>query len=437
MPGTRLWKCLVAGTGDSLCALWHEAFAFARRVFDERGKSFEALQVHDVQNAKRGLSRHERFTTASRMVSLEGELSIATRTFREGLSCFLARIPISCAVMKVASIPARGCERGHTEPWPRSLQGKAAIVDSDATMNDYSGVTFRNILHLTDFSDCSDAALRWAMSMANANEAKLSVLHVVVPDALVYLTPSSPTVSTEIQEEWANREMQRIEKRLPDLRHATMVTRGKDVWSAVERTLKQVESDLIVLGTHGRTGLRKILMGSVAERVLRSSAVPVMTVGPAVARVLGDDGKFHRVVLATDLAAGSAEAAGYAIAFAQRDEAKLVVVHACKQSRQSKQDRSARRSELSVAEVLHRLGETIPCADSLRHRPETLLEYGEPGARIVEVAKRKEADLIVMGIREAKHLFAATHLDVGTVHNVVAQAPCPVLTVRDKVRQAA
>jgi nucleotide-binding universal stress UspA family protein len=301
-------------------------------------------------------------------------------------------------------------------------------------MNDYSGITFRNILHLTDFSACSDAALTWAMSMARANEAKLSVLHVVVPDALVYMTPSSPTVATEMQEEWANREMQRIEERLADVPHGTMVTRGTDVWSAVERTLMQVESDLIVLGTHGRTGLRKILMGSVAEKVLRSAAVPVMTVGPAVVRGLGGDGKFHRVLLATDLAAGSAEAAGYAIAFALRDEAKLVLVHACKQS---KQGRSAKRSELSVAEVIHRLHETVPCAVSFRHRPETLVEYGEPGARIVEIAKRKEADLIVMGIRTPRSLFAATHLNAGTAHNVVAQAPCPVLTVRGKVRQAA
>lgn len=301
-------------------------------------------------------------------------------------------------------------------------------------MNDDSGVTFRNILHLTDFSGCSDAALAWAMSIARAHEAKLSVLHVVVPDALVYMTPSSPTVATEIQEEWANREMQRIEERLADLGHATMVTRGTDVWPAVDLKLKELESDLIVLGTHGRTGLRKILMGSVAERVLRSSAVPVMTVGPAVDRELGGDGKFHRVLLATDFAAGSAEAAGYAIAFAQRDEAKLVLVHACKQN---KQNGSTKRSEPSVAEVMHRLGETIPCADSLRYRPETLVEYGEPGARIVDVAKRKEADLIVMGIRKANNLFATTHLDVGTVHNVVAQAPCPVLTVRPKVRQAA
>jgi nucleotide-binding universal stress UspA family protein len=306
--------------------------------------------------------------------------------------------------------------------------------DAEVVMDDYSALTFRKILHLTDFSACSDSALAWAMRMARANGAKLSVLHVMVPDALVYMTPDSPTVAFDIQEEWAQGEMRRIEAKFSGLPHETMVTRGTDVWSAVERKLKELESDLIVLGTRGRTGLRKTVMGSVAERVLRSSAVPVMTVGPAVPRGRGGDGKFHRVLLATDFAAESAEATGYAIAFARRDEAQLVLVHACKKS---KQNGSANRSKLSVAEVMHRLHETIPCANSLRHRPETLVEYGEAGVRIVEVAKRKEADLIVMGIRKAGSLFAATHFGVGTAHNVIAEAPCPVLTVKPKVRHAA
>jgi len=272
------------------------------------------------------------------------------------------------------------------------------------------------------------------MGMARADEAKLTVLHVVVPDTLTYITLDSPARSLDIQEKWAQGEIQRIEARLRDLPHDTIVARGTDVWSAVEPKLEQLKCDLIVLGTHGRTGLRKILMGSVAERVLRSSAIPDMTVGPAVTRELGGDGKFHRVLLATDFAAGSAEAAGYAMAFAKRDQAELVLLHACKKSKQSKSNKG---SELSVAEVMHRLHQMIPCDETLQHRPETLVEYGEAGARIVEVAKRKEADLIVMGVRNRRSVFAATHLDIGTAHNVVAQAPCPVLTVRPKAQQAA
>ena len=292
---------------------------------------------------------------------------------------------------------------------------------------------FQNILHLTDFSACSDVAFMWATGLARANRAKLSLLHVVVPDTFTYMTPESLTTALELQEKWAREQMQRIEERLADLPHETIIERDGDVWSVVEPRLERLGSDLIVVGTQGRTGLRKMLMGSVAERVLRSSSIPVMTVGPDVLWSAGRPGKFRRVLLATDFTASSVEAASYAISIAQGDQAELVLVHACDQDK----SRGANKgSELPVAEALHRLDQTIPSAEKLRSRPETLVEYGEPGARIVEVAKRKEADLIVMGIRNTTNLFAATRLSVGTAYTVVTRAPCPVLTVRPKVGKA-
>jgi nucleotide-binding universal stress UspA family protein len=328
------------------------------------------------------------------------------------------------------------CDSRHFKPWPESLRANVGMWEVAGTMDDHSvgSLPFQNILHLTDFSPCSDVAFTWATSLARANQAKLSLLHVVVPDALTYMTPDSRGAARELQEKWAREEMQRIEERLKDLQHEMIVAQGKDVWSAVEAKLKELESNLIVLGTHGRRGLRKMLMGSVAERVLRSSAVPVMTVGYAVRPGLRRDGRFHRVLLATDFAAGSAEAACYAMLVAQRDESELVLVHVCKKR---KQGSSEKDTELSVAEVIHRFDEMIPHAEELPRRPEALVEYGEPGERIVEAAARREADLIVMGIRRTTNLFATTHLEIGTAHSVVAQAPCPVMTVRPNARQAA
>jgi nucleotide-binding universal stress UspA family protein len=235
-------------------------------------------------------------------------------------------------------------------------------------------------------------------------------------------------VALDLQEKWTQEQMQRVEERLKDLQHEMIVVQGGHVWSAVEAKLELLGNDLIVLGTHGRTGLRKMLMGSLTDRVLRSSWVPVMTVGPEVPLGLGK-GKFHRVLLATNFASGSAEAACYATSVAQRDQAELILVHACKKSKSGGPDKG---SELSVAEALHRLNETVPCTAKLRSRPEMLVEHGEPATRIVEVAKQKEADLIVMGAPNTRNL-AATHLETGTVHSVVPQAPCPVLTVRPTI----
>lgn len=76
-----------------------------------------------------------------------------------------------------------------------------------------------NILHLTDFSPCSDAALRWAIDITRANSSTLS-LHVVVPDALTDLTPVSPAAELELKENLERREMQRIDQQLAGLPHA-------------------------------------------------------------------------------------------------------------------------------------------------------------------------------------------------------------------------
>lgn len=291
-----------------------------------------------------------------------------------------------------------------------------------------------NILLLTDFSPCSDEAFRWALAIARAKQAQLSMLHVLVPDMLTRLTPDSSSAAFDLQEKRAKWGMLRIEGELVDFPHRTIISRGDDVWSLVEAKQKELGSDLIVLGTHGRTGLNKLLLGSVAERVLRMSTVPVMTVGPRVAPGLECDGKFHRVLLATNLAPESTAAAEYAAALAKRDQAELVLLHACKLSKKTKSDKF---SEPSVAEVLHQLHELVGDADTLAGPPETLVEFGKAGTQIVEVAKRKKADLIVMGVRRMRSVLAATHLDIGTNHSVVAHAPCPVLTVRQSVRRMA
>jgi nucleotide-binding universal stress UspA family protein len=314
--------------------------------------------------------------------------------------------------------------------------GKALERDFYSIMDVYStgSVGFQNILHLTDFSACSDHALQWAIGFARAHQSKLSVLHVVVPDALTYMTPDSPVITLDMLEKWACEEMRRLEERLAGLPHETFVSRGADVWPVVAPKLAELQSGLLVLGTHGRTGLGKLLLGSVAESVLRHSAIPVMTVGAEVPPCPESQGRFHRVLLATNFAAGSVETAGYATALAERDQAQLLLLHACKASARR---RANGVPELSIAEALHLLHELAPETDKLRHRPEPIVEFGDAGARILEVAKRRNADLIVIGVRDAASVFAATHLTMGTLHDVVAHARCPVLSVRPRLRRAA
>ncbi len=308
--------------------------------------------------------------------------------------------------------------------------------DTQIIMEDHSTDSdrFPSILHLTDFSACSEHALECAIRLARTHHSKLSVLHVVVPNALTYMNPDSPVAALDMQENWAREEMQRIEQRLTGVPHQARISRGTDVWSTVASELDQLQSDLLVLGTHGRTGLSKLLLGSVAESVLRHSAIPVMTVREEVRLSPEKQSKFRRVLLATNFAVGSEETAGYAVALAKLDEAQLLLLHACK--------RSGRRNtngapELSVAEALHRLHELTLEGRKLRHRPESIVEFGDAGTRILNVARLRNADLIVIGCRDAPSIFAATHISMGTTHEVIANAPCPVLTVRPHLARAA
>src|SRR5258705_11833475 len=93
-------------------------------------------------------------------------------------------------------------------------------------------------------------------------------------------------------EEGALSEMQRIDSLLVGLAHETILVRNESVWSAVEKMLAEREIDLIVLGTHGRTGMMKLLLGSVAEEIFRRASVPVLTIGPSVRSTTHNGGRF-------------------------------------------------------------------------------------------------------------------------------------------------
>jgi nucleotide-binding universal stress UspA family protein len=97
-------------------------------------------------------------------------------------------------------------------------------------------------------------------------------------------------------------------------------------------------------------------------------------------------------------------------------------------SRNGKEDK---RFELSVAEALHKLYDTVPKDAEFYMPPEAAVEYGDPAERIVAAAEERRADLIVLALRGGTdHIGAATHLGRATAHKVVAHAVCPVLTVR-------
>ena len=289
-------------------------------------------------------------------------------------------------------------------------------------------LTLKNILLLTDFSEPSELAVPFAIAIAREYESKVHAMHVLTPVPLAYATPESAAAAIEGLEEGAQAGMQRLDAQLVGVPHETMIVRGESVWSSVEEALGGCEIDLAILGTHGRTGAMKLLLGSVAEEIFRRARVPVLTIGPSVRKGFHSGGQFRRVLFATDFTPEAKAAAPYAISMAQENQARLVLLHVM---RDPDLKTTKRTPQDSVANAMHQLYEIVPPEAELWCRPEPTVRYGHPAERILEAANELEADLIVLGVRDAAgHLGVTTHLERTTAHKVVARATCPVLTVR-------
>jgi nucleotide-binding universal stress UspA family protein len=296
------------------------------------------------------------------------------------------------------------------------------IASSNTTAN---RANIRNILYLTDFSDYSKAALPFAVALAKLDGATIHALHVLTP-----VIPESCTEAIEADEKLAESEMHQVDSRLSAIAHDTRIVKGMKIWPAIDSAVRDRDIDLVVLGTHGRTGAEKMLLGSVAEEIFRHSPVPVLTIGPAVRIKPRREWQLQRILFPTDFTPESSAAVPYVVSLAKENEACLVLLHVIRRRIQGTENEAA-RSDITVAEAFHYLDITIPRDAGLTTPPETRIQFGQPGNTIVEAAKLFGADLIVLGVRSAaNHLGAATHLERATAHKVVAHAPCPVLTVR-------
>jgi nucleotide-binding universal stress UspA family protein len=292
-----------------------------------------------------------------------------------------------------------------------------------------SRIALKNILYLTDFSEPSEAALPFAISVAREYEAKLYPFHVFIPAVYTYTTPELTQISFEAQEDAIRGNLQRVDAQCSGLTHESVIAQGTGIWPPIERAIKDYAIDLIVLGTHGRTGAQKLLLGSVAEEVFRRSHVPVLTIGPAERSSAHKAAKFRRVLFATDFTPESQAAAPYALSMAQENNAELLLLHVMKEEETR---RRAESVDTAKSNALYRLQEIVPATAELWCRPETLVRTGQPAAeQILNVANDRDADLIVLGIRDkGGFIGAATHLERSTAHKVVVHATCPVLTVR-------
>ncbi len=146
-------------------------------------------------------------------------------------------------------------------------------------------ISMHKILFPTDLSDAAAEAQLYACSLAEQYDAELHILSVVQDVTLVSPDPTNPWVIPASSLEEVTASVAEALEKIPDPAWSAGKKLVKSVRTGVPfleiiRYAKELEIDLIVLGTHGRTGLVHVLLGSVAERVVRKSPCPVLTVHP-------------------------------------------------------------------------------------------------------------------------------------------------------------
>jgi nucleotide-binding universal stress UspA family protein len=170
-----------------------------------------------------------------------------------------------------------------------------------------------------------------------------------------------------------------------------------------------------------------LLLGSVAEEIFRKVPCPVLTVGPRASMPYGPDGKFREILYATDFSSESLGAAAYAVSLAQEFQARLILLHVIAPERAG--DLVSRADLMTSSQRL--LRQIVSPEAQVWCKPEYYVVDGNPAETIVEFAKLREPDLIVLGARQQEGVpGAASHLPFATAHKVVTLATCPVLTIR-------
>jgi nucleotide-binding universal stress UspA family protein len=226
-----------------------------------------------------------------------------------------------------------------------------------------------------------------------------------------------------------------------DLRQILTARRASDVkvkifmrkGNVVQEILAQAKtsrSDLIVIGSHGRGGVQRLVQGSVAEKVLRLATCPVLTVRRGVRRARRNRSPFETILCPTDFSTAANRAVAYAKRLAQEADAKLILMSAVEwpfgEAVMSGAVAKLRKSiESNARETLTRL---LPRSASHGPPAQAIVAIGKASDAIVNVARARSVDLIVMGVSGRGALDVA--LLGSTMHHVIRKGAWPVLTVR-------
>lgn len=299
-----------------------------------------------------------------------------------------------------------------------------------------TSITLTNVLCATDFSEVSKKALLYAAAIAHSHRARLNILHVLPADARMPIPVESfpSDLDREWQEAKSNLRVIENEGLPPGLEHEAMLERGP-ILGVISDLIRSKKIDLLVLGTHGRSGMNKFLLGSVAEELFRVSSCPVLTVGMQVPSAAENGPQIHTILFPTDFSSVSLAALPYALSISKAGARQLILFHVVTPKDASAQHLDgvvtiAEKRQLEALDVTRRMEALVPDDVKKSCNVQYLVSFGAAPKRISEAVDRYRPDLVVMGIKKYSAPRAATHVHWSIAHHLVCRARCPVLTIR-------
>ncbi len=291
-------------------------------------------------------------------------------------------------------------------------------------------IQFEKIAVLTDLGDDAESMLLYAAALARWYGSKLMVVHACTPEVPAYVPPEPlanwPANQPRLKD-YAEEKLCGLTTKLGLQDVVPKLIVRESGMGLVLQELAEYHPNLLVLASHGREGIRKWLLGSVAESVFRHVPWPVLVLGPRFDRERAIRQMQLRTVLyATDLSGLSVTSLQYAASIAHDHDAQLLALHVESNPRQGFTfDRV-----ISLQKLEDWMRDCIDGLSDALSGVECLVEFGKPAPTIVEAARIRHVDLVVMGARGFGAVSgAASHFVGGTSYEVICSAACPVLIV--------
>ena len=296
-------------------------------------------------------------------------------------------------------------------------------------------IEFKHVLCPLDLSASSDRSLAHAVAIADWYDARLTILHVVPTfdpvnvrgDLGVPVQVLNPLSRDQVIDE-----VRRALDCSACAPNAVVAAEQGDASTVIVDQALATKADLIVMGTQGRRGFRRMLLGSVTETVLRDAACPVLTVPPA-ANVPARAVTFKRILCPIDFSPSALQALGFALDLARQADGRVTLLHvvewlAEEEPRALAHFNVPEYQRYLTASAADRLQLLVAEESRMWVEIDNMVVLGRAHREILQAAETTPADLIVMGAQGRGGVGLA--LFGSTTQQVARSAACPVLTVR-------